>query len=55
MALPLDWVVRVWGRDLTLIAGRFSLGIVDSTPNRTTLTTIGSDLSSIQRLMVEIV
>jgi hypothetical protein len=55
MALPLDWVVRVWGRDLTVIAGRFSLGIVDSSPHRTTLTTIGSDLSSIQRLMVEIV
>ena len=54
MALPLDWVVRVWGRDLTVIAGRFSLGIVDSTLHRTTLLTVGSDLSSIQRLTVEI-
>jgi hypothetical protein len=55
LSLPLDWVVRVWGRDLTVIAGRFSLGIVDSTPHRTTLTTVGSDLTSIQRLMVKIV
>jgi hypothetical protein len=55
LALPHDWVVRVWGRDLTVIAGRFSLGIVDSTPHRTILTTVGSDLSSIQRLSVEMV
>jgi hypothetical protein len=55
LALPLDWVVRIWGRDLTVIAGRFCLGIVDSTPHRTTLTTVGSDLSSIKRLTVEFV
>ena len=48
--LPLDWVVRVWGRDLTVVAGRFSLGIIDSTPHRTTLATVGSDVGSLQRL-----
>jgi hypothetical protein len=55
LTLPLDWVVRVWGRDLTVIAGRFSLGIVDSTSHRTTLVTVGSDLGMLRQLSIDIV
>jgi hypothetical protein len=54
LTLPLDWVVRVWGRDLTVVAGRFSLGIVDWTSQRTTLATVGSDLGSLRQLSIEI-
>lgn len=54
VALPPEWVMAVWGRDLTVIAGRFSLGVLDSTATRTTLLTIGSDLGKARRLVVEV-
>jgi hypothetical protein len=54
VALPPEWVTTVWGRDLTVIAGRFSLAVVDSTASRTTLVTIGSDLGTPRRLVVEV-
>ena len=54
LALPLDWVVKVWGRGLAVVAGRFGLGVVDATSRRTTLTTVASDLSSPQRLVIEL-
>ncbi len=53
-ALPPEWVITVWGRDLTVIAGRFSLGVVESAASRTTLLTIGSDLGPPRQLVVEV-
>ena len=54
VALPPEWVMTVWGRDMTVIAGRFSLAVVDSTASRTTLVTIGSDLGTPRQLVVEV-
>jgi hypothetical protein len=54
VALPPEWVMTVWGRDLTVIAGRFSLGVLESTATRTTLMTIGSDLGNPRQLLVEV-
>jgi hypothetical protein len=53
VALPPEWVTAVWARDLTVIAGRFSLAVVSSTVSRTTLVTIGSDLGTPRQLVVE--
>jgi hypothetical protein len=46
LALPLRWVVDVWGRELCVLAGRFSLGVLESTGQQTTLLTVGSDFGS---------
>jgi len=54
LRLPLDWVVSVWGRGLAVVAGRFGLRVVDANSRRTTLTTVASDLSSPQRLVIEL-
>jgi hypothetical protein len=54
VALPLDWVVSVWGRDLTIVAGRFSLGVIESTASRTTLLSIGPDFETPKQLVVEL-
>jgi len=54
LALPPEWVMSVWGRDLTVIAGRFSLGVLESTPTRTALMTIGSELGPPRQLVVEV-
>jgi hypothetical protein len=54
LALPLDWVVAVWARDLAVVAGRFSLGVIESTPSRTTLLSIGSDFGAPKQLVVEL-
>jgi hypothetical protein len=54
VTLPPEWVMTVWGRDLTVIAGRFSLGVLDSTDTRTTLLTVGSDLGTPRPLVVEL-
>jgi hypothetical protein len=54
VTLPPEWVMKVWGRDLTVIAGRFSIGVLDSTATRTTLLTVGSDLGKPRRLVVEL-
>lgn len=55
VALPPEWVMTVWGRDLTMIAGRFSLGVVESAASRITLMTIGSDLGTPRQLVVQMV
>lgn len=52
--LPLDWVVSVWGRDLTVVAGRFCLGVIESTDTRTTLLSVGADFEAPRRLTVEL-
>jgi hypothetical protein len=44
LLLPLEWVTEVWGRDLSVVAGRFSLGVVESSGSRITLSTVASDL-----------
>jgi hypothetical protein len=54
LVLPLDWVVRIWGRGLSVVAGRFALSVVDTTSNRTTLMTVASDLGAPQRLVIEV-
>jgi hypothetical protein len=54
LTLPLDWVVRVWGRGLAVVAGRFGLSVVDATSNRTILMTVASDLGSPRRLVIEV-
>lgn len=46
LGLPLQWVSEVWGRDLAVVAGRFSLAVVESTDPRTTLRTLGPDLGA---------
>jgi hypothetical protein len=54
VALPLEWVSEVWGRDLAIVGGRFALALVEATENRTTLQTVGSDLGSPRPLTVEL-
>ena len=54
VALPLDWVVSVWARDLTVVAGRFCLEIVEATESRTTLLSVGPDFEAPRRLVVEL-
>ena len=54
VVLPLDWVVSVWARDLTVVAGRFCLGVIESTETRTTLLGVGSDFETPRRLMIEL-
>jgi hypothetical protein len=54
LALPLDWVVEVWGRDLTIVAGRFSLGVIESTASRTTLLSVGPDFGAPKELVVAV-
>ena len=54
LALPLGWVLTVWSRDLTVVAGRFCLGVAESNGSRTTLMSVGSDLGPPRPLTVEI-
>ena len=54
VALPLEWVVWVWGRDLAIVAGRFCLGVIESTVLRTTLMSIGPDFETPKQLVVEL-
>jgi len=54
LALPLEWVMTVWGADLTVIAGRFSLGVAERDGARTTLMSIGTDLGPPRPLIIEI-
>jgi len=51
--LPLGWVTEVWGRDLAVVAGRFSLGVVESSGSRITLSTVATDLGSPRLLKIE--
>ncbi len=54
VALPLEWVLSVWGRDMSVVAGRFCLGVVESNGARTTLLSVTSDLGTPRPLTVEI-
>lgn len=53
VVLPLEWVVSVWGRDLTIVAGRFCLGVIESTASRMTLLSVGPDFEGPRRLAIE--
>jgi hypothetical protein len=53
-ALPLEWVSKVWGRDLSIVAGRFTVDVVGATATRTTLQTVGSDLDTPSLLTLEL-
>jgi hypothetical protein len=52
--LPLAWVMTVWGRDLTLVAGHFSFGLFESNGRRATLMSVSSDLGPPKPLLIEI-
>jgi hypothetical protein len=54
LALPLEWVMTVWGCDLTVVAGRFCLGVAESKGTRTTLMSVGSDLGVPRPLSIEL-
>jgi hypothetical protein len=54
LALPPQWVLDVWGRDLTVMGGRFTLALLQSAGSRTTLMTVGSDLGPPRPLVVEL-
>jgi hypothetical protein len=54
LALPPRWVLDVWGRDLTVMGGRFTLALLESAGSRTTLMTVDSDLGLPRPLAVEL-
>ena len=54
LALPLEWVSEVWGRDLAVIGGRFALALIEAAEGRTTLRTVGSDLGPARSLTIEL-
>ena len=54
LALPLEWVMTVWGSDLTVVAGRFCLGVAERDGARTTLISVGTDLGPARPLTIEI-
>ena len=54
LALPLEWVSEVWGRDLVVIGGRFVLALIEAAGDRTTLWTVGSDLGPARSLTIEL-
>lgn len=54
LALPLEWVMTVWGADLTVVAGRFCLGVAERDGARTTLMSVGTDLGPPRPLTIEI-
>ena len=53
-ALPLRWVADIWGRGLAVVGGRFSLALVEASPGRAVLETIGDDFQSPRLLTVEL-
>jgi hypothetical protein len=53
VALPLRWVADVWARDVALVAGRFSLSIIDASAQEVLLETIGPDLGPPRPLRIE--
>ncbi len=50
--LPLCWVVDVWGRRLAVVGNRFSVALVEASPGRVVLETIGADLDHPRLLTV---
>ncbi len=55
LALPLQWVSEVWGRDLAIVGDRFALALVEATGNGTILETVASDLEIPRSLTVKLV
>lgn len=53
IALPFSWLVRVWGRGLTTIAGRFCLS-ADSVQGVISLLTVGPDFGEQRTLRLEL-
>jgi len=53
LSLPFEWVRDVWGRDLAVVGGRFTLGLTESTGGRITILTVGSDLGPAHPLVIE--
>jgi hypothetical protein len=54
LALPLEWVVDVWGRELAVVGARLALALVAGSPSSTRLTTVGWDLAPPRDLIVEL-
>jgi hypothetical protein len=52
--LPLSWVAEVWGRGLAVVAGRFAVGLLEATPHKTVLATIGPGLDQPGRVTIEV-
>ena len=52
--LPLAWVMTVWGRDLTVVAGRFCISLLESDGRRATMMSVGSSLGPPKPLLIEI-
>jgi hypothetical protein len=55
VALPLQWVPEVWGRDLAVVSGRLAVAVIEAGENRTTLKTVGSDFGPWRTLTIELV
>ncbi|MGP8208853.1 MAG: hypothetical protein ACLQVK_22845 [Acidimicrobiales bacterium] len=51
---PLGWVAEVWGRGLTVVAGRLVLGVLEATPERTVLETLGPDWGPPRVVVIEL-
>lgn len=52
--LPLSWVAEVWGRGLTVVAGRLVLGVLEATPERTVMETLGPDWGPPRAVAIEL-
>ena len=52
--LPLSWVAEVWGRGFTVVAGRLVLGVLEATPERTVLETLGPDWGPPRAVVIEL-
>ncbi len=51
---PLSWVAEVWGRGLTVVAGRLVLGVLEATPERTVMETLGPDWGPPRAVAIEL-
>jgi hypothetical protein len=52
VALPLRWVPDVWGRGLAVVGDRLAIELVDAADGRTTLRSVGTDLSPPRTLTI---
>jgi hypothetical protein len=52
--LPLSWVAEVWGRGLTVVAGRLVLSVLEATPERTVMETLGPDWGPPRAVAIEL-
>ena len=53
-ALPLRWVADIWGQGLAVVGNRFSLALVEASPGRAVLETVGADFRPPRLLTVEL-